>query len=57
MYYSQGNLLSSVQPQSCRTLCDSMDCSTPGFPVNQLPELVQTHVHRISDVIQPAYAL
>ena len=37
--------LSSVT-QSCATLCDPMDCSTPGFPVHhQLPELAQTHVH------------
>ena len=36
--------------QSCLTLCDPMDCSTPGFPVqNQLPELAQTHVHRVGD--------
>ena len=34
--------------QSCPTLCDPMDCSTPGFPVHhQLPELAQTHVHRV----------
>ena len=34
----------------CPTLCDPMDCSTPGFPVHhQLPELAQTHVHRIGD--------
>ena len=40
--------------QSCPTLCDPMDCSTPGFPVHhQLPELAQTHVHQVSDVIQP----
>ena len=32
--------------QLCLTLCDPMDCSTPGFPVHhQLPELAQTHVH------------
>ena len=32
--------------QSCPTLCDPMDCSTPGLPVHhQLPELTQTHVH------------
>ena len=44
--------------QSCLTLCDSMDCSTPGFPVHhQLPELAQTHVHRIGDAIQPSYSL
>ena len=36
--------------QSCPPLCDPMDCSTPGFPVHhQLPELIQTHVHRVSD--------
>ena len=34
--------------QSCLTLCDPMDCSTPGFPVHrQLPELARTHVHRV----------
>ena len=38
--------------QSCPTLCDLMDCSTPGFPVHhQLPELTQTHVHRGGDAI------
>ena len=37
------------------TLCDPMDCSTPGLPVHhQLPELAQTHVHRVSDAIQPS---
>ena len=36
--------------QSCPILCDSMDCSTPGFPVHhQLPELTQTHVHWVND--------
>ena len=44
--------------QSCPTLCDPRDCSTPGFPVHhQLPELAQTHVHWISDAIQPSYPL
>ena len=38
---------SSVQSLSCPTLCNPMDCSTPGFPVHhQLPELTQTHVHK-----------
>ena len=38
--------------QSCLTLCDPMDCSTPGFPVHhQLLELAQTHVHWVSDAI------
>ena len=41
--------------QSCLTLCNPMDCSTPGFPVHhQLLELTQTHVHRVSDAIQPS---
>ena len=40
--------------QSCLSLCYRMDCSTPGFPVHhQLPELAQSHVHPVSDVIQP----
>ena len=35
-----------------------MDCSTPGFPVHhRLPELAQTHVHRVSDAIQPSHPL
>ena len=38
--------------QLCLTLCDHMDCSMPGFPVHhQLPELTQTHVHRVGDAI------
>ena len=41
--------------QSCPTLCDPMDCSTPGLPVNrQLPEFTQIHVHWVSDAIQPS---
>ena len=44
--------------QSCATLCNPMECSTPGFPVHhQLPKLAQTHVHRISDAIQPSHSL
>ena len=44
--------------QSCLTLCDSMDCSTPGFPVHhQHPESTQTHVHRVGDAIQPSHPL
>ena len=44
--------------QSCPTLCDPMDCSTPGLPVHhQLLELTQTHVHWVSDAIQPSYSL
>ena len=41
--------------QSYLTLCDPMDCSTPGFPVHhQLPELAQTHVHWVVNAIQPS---
>ena len=44
--------------QSCPTLCDAMNCSTPGFPVHyQFPQLSQTHVHRVSDAIQPPHPL
>ena len=44
--------------QSCRTLCDPVDCSTPGFPVHhQLPELAQTPVHWVGDTTQPSYLL
>ena len=44
--------------QSGPTLCDPMDCSTPGFPVHhQLPGLTQTHVHQVSDAIQPSRPL
>ena len=48
-YYSiQHDTQFSSVAQSCLTLCDPMDCSTPGFPVHhQLPELAQTHVHRV----------
>ena len=43
--------------QSCLTFCDSMDCNTPGFPIqHQLPELAQTLVHRGGDAIQPSYS-
>ena len=43
--------------QSCPTLCNSMVCSLPGFPVHhQLPELAQTHVH-LGDAIQPSHPL
>ena len=53
---------SSVQfssvAQSCPTLCDPMDCSTPGFPVHhQLLELAQTHIHWVGDAIQPSHPL
>ena len=44
--------------KSCLTLCDPMKRSTPGLPVHhQLPEFTQTHVHRVSDAIQPCHPL
>ena len=44
--------------QSCPTLCDPMNHSTPGLPVHhQLLEFTQTHVHRVSDAIQPSHPL
>ena len=48
---------SSVAP-SCPTLCDPMDCSTPGLLLHhQLLELAQTHIHRVNDAIQPSHHL
>ena len=54
--------LSSVQFSSVTlsylTLCDPMDCSTPGLPVHhQLPEFTQTHVHWVGDAVQPSHPL
>ena len=54
--------VSSVQfssvTQSCPTLCDPMNSSTPGLPVHhQLPEFTQTHVHQVGDAIQPSHLL
>ena len=44
--------------QSCPTLCDPKNWSTPGLPVHhQLPESTQTHVHQVGDVIQPSHPL
>ena len=56
------HLFSSVQfssvSQSCLTLCDPMNCSTPGLPVHhQLLEFTQTHVHWVGDAIQPSHPL
>ena len=53
---------SSVQfssvTQLCPTLCDPMNRSTPGLPVHhQLPEFTQSHIHRVSDAIQPSHPL
>ena len=44
--------------QSCPTLCDPMDCGTPGLPVHhRLPEFTQNHVHWVDDAIQPSHPL
>ena len=56
-YYQTSICCCSVD-QPCPTFCNPMNCSTPGFPVHyQLLELAQTHVHRVSDAIQPSYPL
>ena len=58
------NIFNLVKPvvssvaQPCLTLCNPMDCSTPDIPVHhQLPEFTQTHVHWVSDAIQPSHPL
>ena len=56
------NIYTSIQfcsvTQSCPTLCNPRNHSTPGLPVHhQLPEFTQTHVHRVSDAIQPSHPL
>ena len=57
---SRTQLIDSVQ-FSCSVMsdfCDPVDCSMPGFPVHhQLPGFTQTHVHRVSDAIQPSHPL
>ena len=58
----EASVVASVQfssvTQSCPTLCDPMNHSTPGIPVHhQLPEFTQTHVHRVSDATQPSHPL
>ena len=56
LWYSSVQLSSVTQ--SCLTLCDPMNHSTPGLPVHhQLPEFTQTHVHRVSGAIQPSHPL
>ena len=55
--YIRSDQIRSVA-QSCLTLCDPMNCSTPGLPVHhQIPEFTQTHVHLVSDAIQPSHPL
>ena len=49
-------IITSSVTQSCPTLCNPMDCSTPGLPVHhRLLEFTQTHVHWVSDAIQPSH--
>ena len=53
-----GQVQFSSVAQSCPTLCDPMNHSMPGLPVHhQLPEFTQTHVHQVSDAIQPSHPL
>ena len=52
------NIQFSSVTQMCPTLCDLMNHSTPGLPVHhQLPDIIQTHVHRFGDAIQPSHPL
>ena len=66
IYYSMSSLILrsslsvqfSLVDQLCLTLCNPIDCSTPGYPVHhKLLELAQTHVHRVSDAIWPPHPL
>ena len=55
---SQLRVQFSSVTQSCPTLCDPMNRSTPGLPDHhQLPEFTQTHVHRVGDAIQTSHPL
>ena len=55
---TKGAVQFSSVAQSCPTLCNPMNCSTPGLPVHhQLLEFTQTHVHQVSDAIQPSHPL
>ena len=54
----QSRSRSVAQSRKCPTLCNPMNRSTPGLPVHhQLPEFTQTHIHRVSDAIQPSHPL
>ena len=56
-YFSRAYQFSSVA-QLCLSICNPVNCSTPGLPVHhQFPEFTQTHVHRIGDAIQPSHPL
>ena len=59
MFYFIGfNEIFRSVAQSCLTICDPMDCSTPGLPAHhQLPQFTQTQVHLVGDAIQPSHPL
>ena len=58
LFYALVSVQFSSVVQSCPALCDPMNHSTPGLPVHhQLPEFTQTHVHWVSDAIQPSHPL
>ena len=58
MVLSKGSVQFSSVTQLYPTLCDPMDCGKPGFPVyRQLPQLTQTHVHRVDEAIEPSHPL
>ena len=58
IYTMEYSVQFSSVTQSCPTLCDPMNRSTPGLPVHhQLQEFTQTHVHRVGDAIQPSHPL
>ena len=57
-HYTFSSVQFSSVAQSCSTLCNPMNCSTPGLPVHhQLLKFTQTHVHRVGDAIQPSHPL
>ena len=58
-WFEQSSVQFRSVAQSCPALCDpTMNCSMPGLPVHhQIPEFTQTHVHRVSDAIQPSHPL
>ena len=56
VHWFEGSVQFSSVAQSCPTLCDPMNRSTPGLPVHHhLPEFTQTHVHWVHDAIQPSH--
>ena len=58
IYIMEYSVQFSSVAQSCLILCDPMNCSMPGLPVHhQLLEFTQTHVHQVSDAIQPSHPL